>query len=400
MVFDRRTLLAASLAGVAASTASTARAQVRPTPSRTADAMAATKPFGDLEFVAPVRSKSTPAGFTMSASGRMFATFPRYTEDATFAVAEIDADGLLKPYPDEAVNRADPRRAAGTFLWIQNGVVDERDRLWLLDAGLMTSKGPPLPDGAKLVCIDLATDRIVRTLPLAAAVTPTSSLNDLRVDLRRGTDGTAFITDQGTEGKGAIVVVDLGSGRTLRRLARHSSTEAVEGAVKFTEGRVLMEYPKEGGPPRPQKGGANGIALSADRQTLYYAPLTGRQLYGVSAGALADPAADDAAIGATVRELGEKGMTGGLTTDDRDNVYFTWQEIDALGRRTPEGRLETLALDPRLIWPDTLWITPDRWLYVIAAQYNRAPQFDPAHRDRREPPYGVYRVRIDAGPVA
>ena len=57
-----------------------------------------------------------------------------------------------------------------------------------------------------------------------------------------------------------------------------------------------------------------------------------------------------------------------------------------------------LATDPRLIWPDTFWITDEGWLYLSSAQANRRPEHN-GGTDRQEPPYAIFRMRIDAGPA-
>ncbi|RZK82731.1 MAG: hypothetical protein EOO66_26675, partial [Methylobacterium sp.] len=105
-----------------------------------------------------------------------------------------------------------------------------------------------------------------------------------------------------------------------------------------------------------------------------------------------------AAVAARVEDLGEKGMTGGLTTDSKDRVYLALQELNAVGRRNPDGTVEILAADPRLIWADTFWITPDRWLHISSAQVNRRPEYN-GGEDRQQPPYAILKIRIDADPA-
>jgi len=357
----------------------------------------ATAPVGRLDLAMAANAPTTPTGLTLSRQGRMFLFMPRFDQTTVFTVSEVFPDGSVKPYPDMATNRPDAQRAQDTLFHVPNGVVDGQDRLWLLDAGLMASSGPPTKGAAKLVCIDLATDRIVRTIPLGPAVEPTSSLNDLRVDVTPGRREAIYITDQGQDGQGAIVAVDLASGRTERRLGHHSSTASVEGVIKIVEGEQLLKRGADGQTSAVQ-GGANGIALSPDGRRLYYAPLMGRTLYSVETAALLDEAANDAAVAATVKNLGEKGMTGGLAADARDRVYLALQEHNAIGRRNEDGTIEILATDPRLIWPDTFWITPDNWLYISAAQANRRPEHH-AGQDSQTPPYAIFRMRIDAGPA-
>jgi len=183
----------------------------------------------------------------------------------------------------------------------------------------------------------------------------------------------------------------------VRRLAGHASTKSQEGLLKIVEDRAVVQRKGEG-PPRPVQGGANGIAISPDGSRLYYAPLMSRRLYAVETAALLDPKVSDADLAAKVQDLGEKGMTGGLTTDSQDRIYLSLQEHNAVGRRRPDGTVEVLAADDRLIWADTFWITPDRWLYISSAQVNRRPEFNRG-QDLQERPYAILRMRIDADPV-
>lgn len=352
---------------------------------------------GPLELARLVRAPSTPTGVTVSRRGRVFVFMPRYDARVPYAVGEVAGDGSVTPYPDAATNRPDPRRPRDTFSYVPNGVIDGRDRLWLVDAGLVVASGPLVRAGAKLVCLDLATDRVARVIPLGAALAPDSSLNDLRVESGRGRGEVAYVTDQGTDGRGAIVAVDLATGRCVRRLAGHGSTTAQDGVVRLVEGRQFL-LRGEDGTVRPVRSGANAIALSPDGRRVYYAPFAGRHLYAVDAATLLDPAADDAAVAAAVRDLGEKGITGGILADVRDRIYLTLQEQNAVGRRERDGSLSVLASDPRLVWPDTMWITEDRWLYVMAAQANRRPEYN-GGVDRQRPPYALLRMRVDAGPA-
>ena len=350
-----------------------------------------------LELVRRMQCPSTPTGIAFSPGGRLFVFMPRFDAKVPYTVGEVDSEGRVRPYPDAATNRPDPARPQATLVHVPNGVFDAAGRLWLLDAGLAGGSGPPMTGAAKLVCIDIGTNRVLRVVPLAGAVVPTSSLNDLRV--RAGGSGreVAYVTDQGQDGQGAIVAVDLASSRAVRRLAGHGSTASVKGVLKIVEGRPVEKVDAAGN-RQPVQGGANGIALSHDGRTLYYAPLIGRRLYGVDTAALLD-APSDAAVAATVKDLGEKGMTGGLACDDRDRVYLTLQEAAAIARRHPDGRIEVLASDPRLLWPDTFHLAADGWLYVNAAQVQRRAEYRGGD-DQQKPPYDLFRLRIDAGPAA
>ena len=101
----------------------------------------------------------------------------------------------------------------------------------------------------------------------------------------------------------------------------------------------------------------------------------------------------------TVVDEGDKGGTGdGMETDAAGNIYATNFEHNAVLSRHPDGQWETVAHDPRLLWPDTMSVASDGYLYVTANQLHRQPPYQ-GGEDLREWPYVLFRVRIGEGPV-
>jgi sugar lactone lactonase YvrE len=165
----------------------------------------------------------------------------------------------------------------------------------------------------------------------------TSYPNDVRFDLRRGAEGMAFITDSG--GSNGVIVVDLATGRSWRRLAGHPSVLADEGFLPVIEGEPFTVRPA-GGEPTSYETGSDGIALSADGRRLYYCPLSSRRLHSVSTDALADPDATDAEVAATVENLGFKRWpTAWRATRRGGSTAATWNTTPSgAGARTaPTG---------------------------------------------------------------
>jgi sugar lactone lactonase YvrE len=145
--------------------------------------------------------------------------------------------------------------------------------------------------------------------------------------------------------------------------------------------------------------GSDGIAIGADGSRLYYCPLASRRWYSVSTELLADRSVSDEAVADDVRDEGDKGgFADGLETDDQGRLYITSGEHDAVVRRLPGGEYETLVHDPRLLWPDTMSVATDGYLYVTANQLYRQAKYCDGE-DRRRKPYALFRIRIDAGPV-
>ena len=131
-----------------------------------------------------------PTGVTVAPNGRIFVNFPQWGDNAPFTVAEL-VDGKAVPYPDATTNRPDPADPAGHFISVQSVVADGANRLWVLDTAA-PKFSQPQAGGAKLVAIDLATDRVVKTIVLPPSVVlPTTYLNDVRFDLRQGAEGVA-----------------------------------------------------------------------------------------------------------------------------------------------------------------------------------------------------------------
>nr|WP_245439030.1 major royal jelly family protein [Methylorubrum zatmanii] len=335
-----------------------------------------------------------PAGVTVAPGGRIFVSFPRWGDDVPFTVAELRG-GKAAAYPDAAMNSPDDKRPAETLLSVQSVVADARGRLWMLDTAAPGFK-PRLSGGAKLVAVDLATDKVVRTIVLPDDVAlPTTYLNDVRFDLRGG-EGVAYITDSSVSGPGGIIVVDLATGQARRRLSGHASTSPEVNFVPKVEGQELRSRPASGA-EHPFLVASDGIALSADGATLFYCPLSSRHLYAIPTAALRDPNLSENDLGAKVADLGEKGASDGLEADDRGRVYAGDYENNGI-RRLDGGRWTTIAQGPEILWPDTLSIGTDRFLYFIANQLHRQAGFHGGVDERRKP-YHLYRVKIDAGPV-
>ena len=256
--------------------------------------------------------------------------------------------------------------------------------------------------GPKLLCVDLDTDTVAKTILFPREVAlPTTYLNDIRFDLRLGTGGMAFITDSAQEGANGIIVVDLDSGESWRRLNDHPSTKAEDLAtfLPVAEGRLLLER-KPGQPTKPGPGmGADGIAISADGERLYYSPLGTRKLYSVSVTALVDRGLSDDAVAATVTDEGDKGGgADGLETDADGAIYATDYEHNAILRRRPGADWVTVAHDPRLLWPDTMSIAADGYLYVTANQLHRQARYHDG-QDLRQKPYSLFRINLGVKPV-
>lgn len=292
-------------------------------------------------------------GVTVSENGRIFVNFPRWTEDAPLSVAEVLPDGRLRPYPDAQWNawrnvRRDELDPGDHWVCVQSVVADGRGSVWVVDPAAPAVDGL-VPGGPKLVRIDLASDRVVQVIRFGQDVAiPGSYLNDVRFSQ----DGRhAFLTDAGQ--RGALVVVDLASGKARRVLDGHPSTQPEKGVVVRTDGKPLR-YPDG----RPVLFAADSIALSSDGAWLYWKPLTGTTLYRIRTAVLATKGLAGADLSGQVQPYGQVGPTDGLwIARGTDTLYLTSIEDNAIKARDlaqgPAGAPRTVVQDPRLRWPDT-----------------------------------------------
>jgi sugar lactone lactonase YvrE len=361
------------------------------------------EPLGVLELVAYFNG-AMPTGVTVSHKGRIFVNFPRWGDEVSFTVAEV-RDGKAIAYPDEAMNQTDPHDPAadaGALVSVQSVVVDPADRLWILDTGSPMFQ-PTKYGGPKLLCVDLKANQVIKKILFPQNVAlPTTYLNDVRFDLQRGKEGIAYITDSAQNGPNGIIVVDLASGESWRRLNDHPSTKAedLQTFLPIVEGRpFLVKQHEDGSTKLAANMGSDGIAISATGEWLYYCPLASRRLYSVSTEALSNRSVDDEYVSRTVKDEGDKGgASDGLESDAEGRIYVTNYEHNSIMRRNPNGEWETTVHDPRLLWPDTLSLASDGYLYVTANQLHRQARFHNGS-DMRKKPYTLFRIKVNAKPV-
>jgi sugar lactone lactonase YvrE len=360
--------------------------------------------LGMLEPVAHFND-AMPTGVTVSQRGRIFVNFPRWGDEVSFTVAEV-REGKAVAYPDEAMNQTSREDLApddaGTFVSVQSVVVDPADRLWILDTGSPMFQ-PTKYGGPKLVCMDLKTNQIVKKILFPQDVAlHTTYLNDVRFDLQKGKEGVAYITDSAQNGPNGIIVVDLASGESWRRLNNHPSTKAedLQSFLPIVEGRPFVVKDQQSGSMKLAANmGSDGIAISANGEWLYYCPLASRRLYSVSTEALSNRPLDDQYVSQTVKNEGDKGgASDGLESDAEGRIYATNYEHNSIMRRNSNGEWETIVYDPHLLWPDTLSLAYDGYLYVTANQLHRQARFHNG-KDLRRKPYTLFRINVNAKPV-
>ena len=287
--------------------------------------------------------KAIPTGVKVDKWGCYYVCVPRLAPGIPATMNRVffrNGKPMLEAFPSWEWNQpASPM----TLHSVQGFEIDELDRIWLLDQGKI-GFAPSEAGSQKLLVWDLNARRMIDVIPIPDEVAPprTSFLNDLVVDNR---NGFAYITDSGQGApelpiRGGIIVYDMKKRAFRRVLDRQFSTQDVPG-FQF----AIDEKPVK------LRAGADGIALSADRSTLYYCPLTGRNLYAMDTGLLRDFRTPQAQIAGAVQTIGSKRTaTDGMHADAQGNVYYTMLEGKGIGRYAPgSDTFAELVSDDRML---------------------------------------------------
>ncbi|MDX6613960.1 MAG: hypothetical protein QOD75_3146 [Blastocatellia bacterium] len=323
------------------------------------------------------------AGVAISRTGRIFVNFPRWIDEPTPSVAELAADGSLVPYPNAALNDWDKipdESVRDHFVSVQSVVVDDDDALWILDPASPAFL-EVVPGGAKLLKVNLGSNEVERTYHFDnESAPPKAYLNDVRF-----AHGSAFMSDSGL---GAIVVLDLTTGKVRRLLEDHASTKAEPSVEPIIGGRPW----KFADNTTPQVH-SDGIAIDPQREHLYYKALVGRTLYRVAISALLDESLSPEALGNLVERVAVIEPTDGLEFDADGNLYLTSLEWNAIKVLRPDGRIEVVARAADFLWPDTITMSNEGDLLFSASQFHLMPAFN-GNEDKRTPPYKVFRLKL------
>jgi sugar lactone lactonase YvrE len=333
----------------------------------------------ELQEVASFPDKQITGVGVSTKSGRIFVNFPYWSDDHSISVAEI-VNGQTKAFPNEAWNGPGP--AGSHFVCVQSVVVDDQENLWVLDPAAPKMQ-EIVKGGPKLVKIDLATNQVVQTIPFGEDVAPNKSyLNDVRIDTRKN---TAFITESG---QGAIIVVDLKSGKARRLLDGHASTQPEKNVKLVVDGKELIDQQKK----TPPQIASDGIAFDVKNGYLYYHALTGHTLYRIKTSFLTDEKLGAKDLESKAENVGQTPAPDGMLEAPDGSVYLTDIEGGAVVRWDPISKhAEPVIADRRLLWPDSLSWGPNAEIYVTASQIENMPRFNNGKSTRTEP-YKLWKI--------
>jgi len=310
----------------------------------------------------------------VSPSGRLFGNFPRWTQVPTPSVGEATPDGGFKPFPGGEWNEWRPGQSPhGRFVCTHGLYADRDDNLWAIDDA-SPHHGPMIEGGAKLVKIDLRTNRVSRVYALGRDLAPPGAvLSHMRVDAR-----FLYVTDAGL---GSIVVIDRETGRGHRTLEGARCSRADPTIVPLIHGKPLVH--PDGKVPVIH---LSHLELSPDGTWMYFMPLFGPTLWRVATKYLQDPSLTSDAIAAHVEEVVRIPPVTGIAADPASGtLYLSALTEDGVLTLRPDGKLRTLIRDDRISGPNEGSIGPDGYYYFPNSQAPRVNR-----------PYEVFKIALES----
>lgn len=300
-------------------------------------------------------------GIAISKEGRIFVNYPTWKVPSPFKVAEV-IDGKEVAYPSDEVNKL--------FVCVQSVVIDKLNRLWVLDPA-NPQFGGVVEGGPKLYQIDLQTNKIVKTFSFPDSVyTSTCYLNDVRIDTQ---NEIAYMTDSED---GGIIVLELNTGKSWRAL--NSNCPAVMANL---DGINFKSTGKSKGITD-----SDGIELSEDANTLYFAALTGDILYQVPTSVLKDTTLTPDKRCKEVTVLNDKNIpTDGMILYN-NKLYMANLPDESLWSFDLQTKTsESFDFGTTIRWADSFAIGADGCIYFTTSQIN--------YPEQERVKYGIYKFK-------
>ncbi len=321
-------------------------------------------------------------GITITNEGRSFVCFPHGEGDPGTRIGEV-INNKVVPYPTSDWNNWKPGADARQKFVRTNALrIGPDGNLWIVDTGTPMMDAAVVPNGPKLVVVSVATNQVVRTIPLDALVREKSFVDDLRFNR-----SSIYLTDAGAPG---LIVLNAQTGQGRRLLDNDTST--TDRRPMYGEGKILRKPSGE-----EVRLHADQLEVSPDGKYFYFQPSSG-PMYRVETRYLDDPAVSSADLARQVKFFFDTPTTGGTAIDADGNLYVSDTNLKRILKITPDASASTLIQDDRLIWADALWIDNSGSLWIPAAQLNRTPGFQQGVSTVQFPVH-IYKLPIGARPL-
>ena len=330
-----------------------------------------------------VRSPWMANQVALTSKNVLFLGLPRYARDKpTPSLAKRNASGEVVPFPGNHWNEWEPGKdATEAFVYLNSVHIFHDDTIWCVDqgalsAGVFSEKySVPAPGAQKLVQLHPETGEILSIIRFDDKILPAGAqMNDLRFH-----GSILYISDSGL---GGIIIHDLSTGITQRRLSGRKVTKASDKAppaiLASIKGGKTFHAPN-----------SDMIEITADGKWLYWASPTG-PLYRIETRLLLDNQYSDDDLLSYVEKVYDNNFSGGCCMDSEGNIYFSETVTHNITVLSSTGETRVLVSDNRLLRPDGSFISDDRQLYIPV----KTPRKNNNTNTTGERPFVIYSVGL------
>lgn len=316
-----------------------------------------------------------PGNVAVTPGGRIFFCYHPFAQARRFVPASVFelVGGQPRAYPDADFQS----RYQGVF----GMTVDRENRLWMIE--------PASLDHARtrLLAFDLQSGG----LAFEYWFPPKEA--QFAQDLRVSPDGrTVYLADTGLFRftSASLLVFDIASKTFRKVLVDEPSTRPQDWVIRTKFGPHKLAFGLI-----TFSVGLDGIALSANGETLYFGAMSHDRLYRVPTAALLDPKLSAPDLARQVAEVGRKPLSDGIALDADGNILITDFEHGGIARMSPQGSLQSLVRSEKVIWADGVVVEPngailftDSAIPAYLDPLARPPSLDKLTAAR---PYHLYR---------
>lgn len=336
--------------------------------------------YGQLSAQEPELSvlcelESRPGNPAVGPDGTIYFSMHPFDEPV-FKVMRLK-NGEAVPYPNKEVSSG--------FTSVIGVQATKDGTLWMLDMG---GEGV----SPKLVGWDTRANRLksIYVIPNEASVS-NSFHQDFAIDEKRD---KAFIADMSRGGmidvsEPAIVVIDLKTGQTRRVLSGNKSFQP--GEIPIIAEGTAMKMKDDQNRVHEIRLGLNPIAIDLENDWVYFGTMTPGKLYRVASETLGDFSKSDTEIESGIEVYADKPSCDGIAAGDDGKIYITNVDDGAISIADKSGT-RTWIKDKRIVWPDGLYVAPDRSVVVTVNQLNRAAIFNDG-KSLAQKPYLIIRIK-------
>jgi sugar lactone lactonase YvrE len=294
------------------------------------------------KLIPACRSSVLWNGLAITSLGRIFVWFNQSSRKDHLHIAEVMLQQQILPYPNESWNKVDESRdLLYSFICIQSIRIGNKENLWVLDKGCF-EEGCLVKDSAKIIEIDLQSNKVKSIIPLNEVLTLKSEIKDMRVY-----NNYIFLTDIGEE---ALILMSIENGKG-HRFNKHTVASYMTKTV-IADNHLSL----------PGEAVANGgqLELSPNGNFLLYVDSSGNiRRYSTEQLLQQLPPVQDYFILKHAIQA-----NGPLTTDPSGNIYIIDNIQSRIVRVDTAGESITLIEDYILRDADSLWVDDTNFLWI------------------------------------